>query len=160
MQHWLTYEPVYGTPEEYPDTFPEKLAAAVADTKSIIATVSYSPLFRLLTGSQPQLVQHPGSEKVPDQDGLTVYSYPQVSSSEFIMPHKPGFSYATAAVAHTRAVTFVKKYMGGPIFDLEKIWDEHTYWEFENRSVEKTMATMVREPYVNHITTVRHLPAL
>ncbi|KAK8016754.1 carboxymethylenebutenolidase [Apiospora rasikravindrae] len=43
---------------------------------------------------------------------------------------------------------------GGPFFDLEKIWDEHTYWEFEARDVEQTMATMVEEPYVNHIPTL------
>lgn len=44
--------------------------------------------------------------------------------------------------------------MNGPYFDLEQIWDEHTYFEFENRSVEWTMSTMVQEPYVNHIPTV------
>lgn len=44
--------------------------------------------------------------------------------------------------------------MGGPYFDLEVIWDEHTYYEFDDRSVECTMATMVQEPYVNHIPTV------
>jgi hypothetical protein len=37
----------------------------------------------------------------------------------------------------------VRKHLGGPKFDLEKIWDEHTYFEFEVRSVAKTMATMV-----------------
>lgn len=44
--------------------------------------------------------------------------------------------------------------MKGPYFDLEAIWDEHTYYEFDNRSVECTMGTMVQEPYVNHIPTV------
>lgn len=34
------------------------------------------------------------------------------------------------------------------------IWDEHTSYEFENRSVKHTMSTMVQEPYVNHITTI------
>ena len=44
--------------------------------------------------------------------------------------------------------------MGGPYFDLEAIWDEHTRYEFADRSVEETMATMVDEPYVNHIPTL------
>lgn len=44
--------------------------------------------------------------------------------------------------------------MGAPYFDLEVLWDEHTYWEFEKRSVEHTMATMVQEPYVNHVPTI------
>jgi carboxymethylenebutenolidase len=43
--------------------------------------------------------------------------------------------------------------MGGPYFDLEAIWEEHTYFEFAEREVEKTMGTMVEEPYVNHIPT-------
>ena len=44
--------------------------------------------------------------------------------------------------------------MDGPYFDLETIWEEHTYYEFADRSVEHTMATMVQEPYVNHVPTV------
>lgn len=44
--------------------------------------------------------------------------------------------------------------MGGPYFDLEIIWEEHTYYEFADRSVEHTMSTMVQEPYVNHVPTV------
>lgn len=58
------------------------------------------------------------------------------------------------SVSHTRNLTFLKPRMNGPYFDLEAIWDEHTYWEFENRSVPQTMATMVQEPYVNHVPTV------
>jgi carboxymethylenebutenolidase len=41
-----------------------------------------------------------------------------------------------------------------PYFDLEDIWEEHTYYEFADRSVEHTMSTMVQEPYVNHVPTV------
>lgn len=44
--------------------------------------------------------------------------------------------------------------MGGPYFDLEAIWEEHTLFEFGERAVEKTMSTMVQEPYVNHIPTM------
>lgn len=44
--------------------------------------------------------------------------------------------------------------MDGPFFDLEAIWEEHTYYEFADRSVEHTMSTMVQEPYVNHVPTV------
>jgi carboxymethylenebutenolidase len=44
--------------------------------------------------------------------------------------------------------------MNGPYFDLERIWDEHTYYEFTDRSVEHTMSTMVDQPYVNHVPTV------
>jgi carboxymethylenebutenolidase len=37
------------------------------------------------------------------------------------------------------------------VFHLEEIWDEHTKYEFDKRSVENTMSTMVQKPYMNQI---------
>jgi carboxymethylenebutenolidase len=41
-----------------------------------------------------------------------------------------------------------------PGHDLVALWEEHTRTEFETRDVDATMATMVDEPYVNHIPTM------
>ena len=41
-----------------------------------------------------------------------------------------------------------------PKYDLEALWEEHCRYEFETRDVDATMATMVDEPYVNHIPTM------
>jgi carboxymethylenebutenolidase len=38
--------------------------------------------------------------------------------------------------------------------DLAFLWEEHTRAEFETRDVDATMATMVDQPYVNHIPTM------
>jgi len=38
--------------------------------------------------------------------------------------------------------------------DLVALWDAHCRYEFETRDVDATMATMVAEPYVNHIPTM------
>jgi carboxymethylenebutenolidase len=38
--------------------------------------------------------------------------------------------------------------------DLAALWDAHCRYEFEARDVDATMATMVAEPYVNHIPTM------
>ncbi|HQT89812.1 MAG: hypothetical protein B7Z58_16675 [Acidiphilium sp. 37-64-53] len=38
--------------------------------------------------------------------------------------------------------------------NLETLWEEHCRYEFETRDVDATMATMVAEPYVNHIPTM------
>src|ERR1700734_956028 len=38
--------------------------------------------------------------------------------------------------------------------DLVALWEAHTRFEFETRDVDATMATMVAEPYVNHIPTM------
>ncbi|KAK4053637.1 hypothetical protein OIO90_003876 [Microbotryomycetes sp. JL221] len=81
------------------------------------------------------------------------YRY-DVNSPYFTISTHPHFNHSQASVAHSRSLSFLKQRLSGPYFDLEKIWDEHTYWEFEKRSVARTMATMVAEPYVNHIPTL------
>lgn len=103
---------------------------------------------------KPMLIHLRGHDNGVTRDNMTVYSYPDVQSSDFVVPGQPGFKMSTAGVAHSRSLRFFKKHLDGPYFDLEKIWDEHTFYEFGDRSVEKTMATMVQEPYVNHIPTV------
>ncbi|KAF8192418.1 hypothetical protein BJ912DRAFT_1021735 [Pholiota molesta] len=70
------------------------------------------------------------------------------------------YAPGSAAIAHSRTLVFLRKWLGGPFFDLEAIWDEHTYYEFEARSVAKTMGTMVAEPYVNHVPTVTFITLL
>ena len=37
---------------------------------------------------------------------------------------------------------------------LVALWEEHTRYEFETRDVDATMATMVAQPYVNHVPTL------
>jgi carboxymethylenebutenolidase len=39
-------------------------------------------------------------------------------------------------------------------YDLAALWDAHCGYEFDTRDVDATMATMVAEPYVNHIPTM------
>ena len=41
-----------------------------------------------------------------------------------------------------------------PEHDLVAIWENHCRYEFETRDVDAVMATMVDEPYVNHIPTM------
>jgi len=38
--------------------------------------------------------------------------------------------------------------------DLAALWEAHCRHEFETRDVDATMATMVAEPYVNHVPTM------
>ena len=41
-----------------------------------------------------------------------------------------------------------------PNDDLVAVWEAHCRYEFETRDVDATMATMVADPYVNHIPTM------
>lgn len=40
------------------------------------------------------------------------------------------------------------------VIDLVSLWEAHCRYEFETRDVNATMATMVAEPYVNHVPTM------
>jgi carboxymethylenebutenolidase len=101
----------------------------------------------------PVLAHLPGSNAAREGTGAKVYSYPGAADC-FTIPAHANYRASAAAVSHTRTLSFLKPLMGGPYFDLEAIWDEHTRYEFADRSVEATMATMVDEPYVNHVPTL------
>lgn len=72
----------------------------------------------------------------------TQHSY-RTTSTQFVLPQSPKYDPSHASLAHSRTLVFLRKHLGGPFFDLEAIWDEHTAFEFAERSVEKTMGTMV-----------------
>ncbi|KAJ9607191.1 hypothetical protein H2200_008263 [Cladophialophora chaetospira] len=64
------------------------------------------------------------------------------------------FNKVGAALAWTRTLTLLRTAfdIDGP--DLEQLWDEHTRLEFAEKDADKTMATMVAQPYVNHVPTM------
>src|SRR5947199_174529 len=63
------------------------------------------------------------------------------------------FAKPAAAMAHTRSVAALRRVLG-PHYDLAALWERHCLFEFGERDVPKTMATMVAEPYVNHVPTM------
>ncbi|KAK2785242.1 hypothetical protein FQN52_008581 [Onygenales sp. PD_12] len=126
--------------------------SAFDDITEIVAIVSYGTSFRSKT---PKILHLPGKgENVAQIEGQVTHNYPEAKSPLFAVPQHVDFNPSAANVAHTRNLTFLKTKIGGPYFDLEAIWEEHTYFEFGDRSVAKTMGTMVQEPYVNHIPTI------
>lgn len=84
----------------------------------------------------------PSSPAVSSKSNVTVATYPDVRDF-FFDPRVATYNAAASAIAHTKSLVFLRKHLNGPHFDLETIWEEHTYWEFERRSVAQTMATMV-----------------
>ncbi|OHW93606.1 carboxymethylenebutenolidase [Colletotrichum incanum] len=103
----------------------------------------------------PTLSHLPGTQAEAPKSVSTAktHSYP-AARDFFVIPSHPNFNANAAGLAHTRTLTFLKPILGGPYFDLEAVWEEHTLFEFGERNVEKTMATMVEQPYVNHIPTL------
>ncbi|PVH80890.1 hypothetical protein DL98DRAFT_490589, partial [Cadophora sp. DSE1049] len=148
----VVYEPnLWSTASGYISSFPEIVNVVIYGNSDNQIDQEEST-----TGSIPLLVHYPGppKRKTVRTKVFTEYFYPTTTSHSFALPFQPNFNYTTEAVSHTRNLTFLKSHMGGPTFDLEAIWDEHTFYEFEDRSVEWTMSTMVQEPYVNHVPTL------
>ncbi|KAK9366111.1 hypothetical protein V1509DRAFT_630915 [Lipomyces kononenkoae] len=143
---------IYGSKSDFSPTVADSLRTAIARNQDIVAYVSYDDWGISSKPGMLHLTVREGSPK--NDDSLVSYAYPGAASSGFISPGHADFKATFASLAHTRTLTFLKKYLNGPYFDLAAIWDEHTYFEFENRSVPRTMSTMVQEPYVNHIPTL------
>jgi len=83
---------------------------------------------------------------------LESHVYPGCAHA-FANPARPSFDKAASGMAWSRLIGFLRRAIG-PIHDLSKLWEAHTYYEFATRDVDATMATMVAEPYVNHIPTM------
>lgn len=92
------------------------------------------------------------SETFADRENVDIYSYPGVGHA-FGAPERPSFHKPSTLMAHSRSIKKFRETIG-PIFDLNDLWDKHCYYEFAERNVPSTMATMVAEPYVNHIPTM------
>ncbi|PIL31688.1 hypothetical protein GSI_06391 [Ganoderma sinense ZZ0214-1] len=98
---------------------------------------------------------------------VSIFTYPLVTvSPPFPFEAGPPIDHASGKVktiapylrsannlSYTRTLTLLRRELG-PHFPLEKLWERHTYFEFEERDAMKTMATMVSTPYVNHIATM------
>lgn len=81
-----------------------------------------------------------------------IYTYPNVDHA-FARAGSVHFDKPAALMAHERTIAALKREIG-PYFNLSDLWDEHVKHEFDTRDVPATMATMVAEPYVNHIPTM------
>jgi carboxymethylenebutenolidase len=83
---------------------------------------------------------------------VEIQVYPGVDHA-FARPYGHAFNKPAALMAQSRTIALFRRVMG-PHFDLSALWDEHTLYEFGKRDVDATMATMVAEPYVNHVPTM------
>lgn len=80
---------------------------------------------------------------------VQIYSYPGTKHG-FNRPDGGDYDKPAARLAHSRSIALLRRAIG-PRYHLETLWEAHTRYEFEIRDVDATMATMVGEPYVNHV---------
>ncbi|WP_175761153.1 MULTISPECIES: dienelactone hydrolase family protein [Burkholderia] len=86
------------------------------------------------------------------RDGVDVHVYLGVDHA-FARIGGDHFDKAASVMAHQRAIAAFRTALG-PHYDLSTLWEEHLRHEFDTRNVDATMATMVAQPYVNHIPTL------
>jgi carboxymethylenebutenolidase len=89
---------------------------------------------------------------VASNPDVTVYVYPGADHG-FAAKERKEYDKPAAMMAHSRSIALFRKVLG-PHYDLSALWDKHCEYEFGLRDVPKTMATMVAEPYVNHVPTL------
>jgi carboxymethylenebutenolidase len=87
-----------------------------------------------------------------DRDDVLINVY-EGAPHAFANRFRETYDKAAAGIAYSRSIALLRSVMG-PYYDLENLWDMHCYYEFLERDVDATMATMVSEPYVNHVPTM------
>src|SRR5258708_1301705 len=84
---------------------------------------------------------------------VEVYVYPDADHGFNSPARKDRYDRPAAMMAHTRSIALFRRVLG-PRYELSALWEAHTMYEFGTRDVDATMATMVPEPYVNHVPTM------
>jgi carboxymethylenebutenolidase len=92
------------------------------------------------------------SQHLAANDKAEIYVYPGVDHA-FARAGSSHYDKPASLMAHERSIAALKREIG-PHFNLSALWEDHIRHEFETRDVPATMATMVAEPYVNHIPTM------
>lgn len=83
--------------------------------------------------------------------GVIIYIYLFVKDYFFVLLIYVLFLVSVVFVFYICCLFFFKFKMKGLYFDLEVIWDEYMWFEFEDCSVEEIMKMMVDEFYVNYV---------
>lgn len=85
-------------------------------------------------------------------DGSRVLAWPEAGPG-FAIPERPSFNKLADSLAHSRTLELVRRVLG-PYYDFVELFAQHTHHEFTTRDVDAAMATMIDEPYVNHVPTL------
>ena len=89
-------------------------------------------------------------DSIGSDPGIEIYEYPEVDHAFYNKDRAEVYHKPSAMMAHSRTIAALRRTLG-PHFDLDALMDEHRRHEFVTRDVDATMATMVAQPYVNHV---------
>jgi len=124
-----------------------------AQQEAVAVAVGYDPVGIVsLAGTGSPVTLHIAGETSLSTGGKEVFVYPGVRPG-FHRKDAPEYDKPAASLAHSRSIAALRRAIG-PHYDLAALWEQHCYFEFGLRDVPQTMATMVAEPYVNHVPTM------
>ena len=101
----------------------------------------------------PQEAVEAVSAHFAERPEVRIHVYPGVDHAFYNHARADVYHRPSAMVAHSRTIALLRR-ATGPAYDLEALWETHLHHEFAGRDTDETMATMVPEPYVNHIPTM------
>lgn len=90
--------------------------------------------------------------KFKRRDGSRIYIWEE-GAPGFADPENANFNPRADDLAHTRTLELIRRVVG-PYYDFVSLFAEHVHHEFTTKDVDATMATMIEEPYVNHVPTL------
>jgi carboxymethylenebutenolidase len=119
-----------------------------------IATIS-APLMLHIAAEDtfcPPTAQAAIQAAFKNRASAAIHIYPGCGHA-FAREGSANFGKPASLIAYSRTLGLLRQVLG-PVYDLTALWENHCYHEFAARDVDATMATMVAEPYVNHIPTM------
>ncbi len=129
-------------------------ATALADEAELLSEMPCPFVLQFGTDGSPEAKAAADTtrNRLNRKDGSRVYDWPEAAPG-FTIPNRDNFNKLADNVAHTRTLELVRRVLG-PYYDFVALFARHTYHEFTTRDVDAAMATMIDEPYVNHVPTL------
>jgi carboxymethylenebutenolidase len=126
----------------------------LADETSLVAELPcpYVLQFGVQESPESQRAANTLARAMNRKDGSRVFAWEEAGPG-FSIPNRPAFHALADSLAHTRTLEMIRRILG-PYYDFVALFAEHTYHEFTTLDVDATMATMIDEPYVNHVPTL------
>jgi carboxymethylenebutenolidase len=129
-------------------------ALGLADETSLVAELPCPYVLQFGIKESPETGQAANTlaRAMNRKDGSRVFAWEEAGPG-FSVPNRQTFHQLADSLAHTRTLELIRRILG-PYYDFVALFAEHTYHEFTTRDVDTTMATMIDEPYVNHVPTL------
>ncbi|KAK5363459.1 hypothetical protein LTR20_003486 [Exophiala xenobiotica] len=140
----------------YGDAAAHVLEACMKPMPKLVAVVAYYPPYmpRTTTDFPPTLgvlIHLASSQKFGTRHPSYRYSNTRPGFAEYDLEE---FDKIAASLAWSRTLGLLRESFDMQPPDLEALWEAQMRHEFVEKNADKTMATMVPQPYVNHVPTM------